>query len=185
MRISFYIATAGLAVAFVAFSGSVDAQRQDARSVQNEMLPLCRDAEAGERCRTRNGTVRVRRGQRAGSGNEPGLTNNLGGGDPGWEVRGEGDTEPRGEAPGQVRQPDVQNFGGADVGFITGRGGNAPEPEAMDCELCDDDEDTPQGPIDNTPRPDTRAPQGPDGGEDDDCEWHNPAGGPDQEFCDE
>ena len=54
----------------------------------------------------------------------------------------------------------------------------------MECEFCDDDEDIPQGPIDNTPRPAEPAPQDP-GDADDDCEWRNPAGGPDQEFCDE
>lgn len=207
MTYRYSITAAALAFACLAAPGPADAQRRTAQPAPDSALPLCREAAAGERCRTRNGTVRIRRGARPGTGatDAPG-TSNLGGGDPGWGVRGERVTaeEPvsdaasrrnnfGGEDPGWVRQPDGGNeFGGDDPGWVQapdGRlarpvgGGDVPAPEAMECEFCDDDEDEPQGPIDNTPRPQSPAPSEPE--EEEDCEWRNPAGGPDQEFCDE
>jgi len=171
----------------LAISAPASAQRQAVQPAPDRSLPLCRVAEPGEQCRTRNGDIRVRRGRPAPNdapetenfgGDDVGFatapadgpqptTNNLGGGDPGWEVRERRDTQ----------------FGGGDVGFVTGGGANAPAPEAMECEHCDDDEDEPQGPIDNTPRPQEPTSEEPE--DEEDCEWRNPAGGPDQEFCDE
>ena len=190
--------------------------RQIERPQPSAELPLCRDAEPGERCRTRSGEVRVRRGPA-----ERPAPNALGGGDPGWEVRqentrdiprgpasgrtvrpdaGDGDSftgeetvfpaAPRGDSfggedAGWVRDPDGGRFGGEDPGWVRPPGAGDPQtPQAMECELCDDDEDVPQGPIDNTPRPQSPAPQEP-AGEEEDCEWRNPSQGPDQEFCDE
>lgn len=168
--------TAGL----LAFPGVADAQRQGVQAGSERSLPLCRNADPGERCRTRNGTIRVRPARRPRNGEGTGQAQPLGGGDPGWQVRRERREEFGGDEPSWVAQPNS-----AAPGPAAGGQTNGPEPTAMECEFCDDDEDVPQGPIDNTPRPDTPAPQEPEGGEDDDCEWRNPAGGPDQEFCDE
>ena len=181
-----YLAAAMLAAGCLTLSGAAQAQRQGAQPALNQALPLCREAQAGERCRTRNGEVRIRGGQRTDAGDQAGQVNNLGGGDPGWELRaprtdageqtgqtnnlGGGDPgwevrDPRpdaGEQTGQTNNlgggdpgwevhaecdtgaageqtareggPDVQNFGGADVGFVTGPGDKAPEAVATACE---------------------------------------------------
>jgi hypothetical protein len=49
-------------VIFALLSGGViaSAQAQSASSAQDEALPMCRDARAGERCQTRNGDIRMR-----------------------------------------------------------------------------------------------------------------------------
>ena len=207
-----YLAAAMLVAGCLTLSSAAQAQRQDAQPALNQALPLCREAQAGERCRTRNGEVRIRGGQRTDAGDQAGQVNNLGGGDPGWEVRdprpdagaqtgqtnnlGGGDPgwevrDPRPDAGAQTGQtnnlgggdpgwevrgprpdagtrtgqtnnlgggdpgwevhaecdtgaageqtalegrPDVQNFGGADVGFVTGPGDKAPEAVATACE---------------------------------------------------
>lgn len=189
----------------LAISAPAHAQRQAVEPSPDRTLPLCRVAEPGAQCRTRNGEVRVRRGRAAPTATDapqpdnfgggdvgfatepadgtPPTTNNLGGGDPGWAIRERPETEFTGDEPTWVRAPRPDGFGGDDVGFATAPGGSAPAPEAMECENCDDDEDEPQGPIDNTPRPQEPTSEEPD--DEEDCEWRNPAGGPDQEFCDE
>lgn len=221
MRPHYLIAAALLATSLPALSSAQ--QRPMTRPDSAETLPLCRNAEPGQRCRTRNGEIRTRPGNAEPDnlgGADPGWgvrqeprTNNLGGGDPGWDVqpaepRAEGFTGEEtvfpaapegdqfgGEDPGWAGrvQPGRNQFGGEDAGWVRSPdnrlvrpvgGGTAPESTAMECELCDDDEDIPQGPIDNTPRPDDPAPQEPEG-EEEDCEWRNPSQGPDQEFCDE
>ncbi|GJL96218.1 MAG: hypothetical protein DHS20C06_00350 [Hyphobacterium sp.] len=189
----------------LAMSAPANAQRQSAQqSAPDRNLPLCRVADPGETCRTRSGEIRVRRGRPAPTEREAPTTNNLGGGDPGWEVREQHGTQFGGDDVGfatapadgvdptthnlgggdpgwEVRERPGTQFGGGDVGFATG--GTASAPEAMECENCDDDEDEPQGPIDNTPRPQEPTSEAPD--DDEDCEWRNPSSGPDQEFCDE
>ncbi|MEE2526512.1 hypothetical protein V0U79_09050 [Hyphobacterium sp. HN65] len=204
MRLTYLIAAALAASGLPALSEAQ--QRTMTRPGSTQTLPLCRDAGPGEQCRTRNGEIRTRPGAQ---------TNNLGGGNPGWEVRRENDTNNIGSTdPGwEVRRADPQaegftgeetvfpaapgndRFGGEDAGWVRapdgGRvrpsagGGSSPRPEAMECDLCDDDEDLPQGPIDNTPRPQPPAPEEPKDDEEEDCIWRNPPEGPDQEFCDE
>lgn len=186
MRLHHFMTAALLLTTLPATTGEAQ-QRTMTRPDSARELPLCRTAERGERCRTRNGEVRIRGGAR---------TNNLGGGDPGWEVR---ETEAQaeeftGEETVFPATPQGERFGGEDPGWVRapdGRlvrpvapGGSPPEAEAMECEFCDDDEDIPQGPIDNTPGPEAPAPQEPEG-EEEDCEWRNPSQGPDQDFCDE
>ncbi len=116
-------ATAGLAAGMFAVSSAAEAQRQTVQPVQNRALPLCREAEAGERCRTRSGEVRVRHDERR-HGLEDGPANNLGGGDPGWEVRDQRSGAGREDGP-------TNNLGGGDPGWEV-HDGKAPGPEAMD-----------------------------------------------------
>ncbi len=179
-----------LASGLLAAPSAADAQRQTTQGQtmqrpapeaeeQSERAP-CRDGERGRHCRVRAADVGVR--QETGA-------NELGGADPGWGVRQEA-----------ADAPDAENFGGEDPGWVRDRlqarprdgaamarpvsGGQAPA-EHMECEFCDDDEDLPQGPIDNEPGP--AEPESPDepSEEEDDCVWRNPPEGPDQEFCDE
>jgi len=159
------------------------AQRQTTAPASEVALPLCRLADPGEQCRTRNGDIRTRRGNRRGNAPDAPTTNNLGTNDPGWEIRERPDTEEGGNGQALLREPRPDGFGGEDIGFAIGGAGDTPEPEAMECDFCDDDEDVPQGPIVNTPLPDEPTTSEPE--EEEDCEWRNPAGGPDQEFCDE
>ncbi|WP_339744317.1 hypothetical protein [uncultured Maricaulis sp.] len=119
-----FIATTVLAVSFFAISSVAEAQRRTAQPVQDRPLSLCRDAEAGERCRTRTGEVRIRRGQRTGAGIEAPQTNNLGGGDPGWEVHDQ-------RTGAGIEDGQINNLGGGDPGWEV-HGDKAPEPEAMD-----------------------------------------------------
>ncbi|SDL92465.1 hypothetical protein [Maricaulis salignorans] len=94
----------------LALSGAAGAQRQQAQSAPDQTLPLCREAEAGERCRTRNGTILIQREARPAAGRDTGQTQNLGGGDPGWEI---GDPRPgAGRDEGQNN-----NLGGGDPGW--------------------------------------------------------------------
>lgn len=179
-----------------------------ARTQSEQALPLCRNAETGQRCRTRNGQVRIRRGNRQ----------NFGGEDPGW-VRPEVDDEVlvqfeegdpdrpivsgrrmngRDAAPEAASGEDSRvgpaitgremttQFGGADVGFVTG--GDGQEPQNMESEFSDEEGDGPQLP--NTPQnPDQPTDTGtrtePAEKDPEDCVWSNPPEGPDQEFCDE
>jgi hypothetical protein len=173
-----------------AASGTAEAQRQAIQPTPDGSLPLCRVAEPGEQCRTRNGEIRVRRGRVSPADADTPETDNFGGGDVGFVTAPANGPQPTtnnlgGGDPGwQVRERPISEFGGDDVGFVVGgNSATAPAPEAMECESCDDDEDEPQGPIDNTPRPQEPTSEEPD--DEEDCEWHNPAGGPDQEFCDE
>lgn len=77
---------------------------------QQAELPLCRNAERGERCVTRQGEERIR-GQR-------GDRNQLGGADPGWGAQ---ETEPNalgGADPGWgIERADRNELGGADPGW--------------------------------------------------------------------
>lgn len=151
----------------LAVSVPAAAQSQSVPPAGGQELPLCRDAEPGDQCRTRNGSIRVRRAASDTHRENAARPDSFGGDEPTW-----------------VREPRPDGFGGADVGFVTGEPSGNARPEAMECENCDDDEDVPQGPLDNTPRP--QSPRDPVPGDDeDDCEWNNPAGGPDQEDCDE
>lgn len=136
------------------------ATAQTVRREDREELPLCRLAEPGERCRTRNGEIRIRTAAAPGTGGQF----------QGDEVDFERQAASRSERVSRSENLQPHRL-------------DAPEPEAMDCENCDDDEDLPQGPIDNTPRPQEPAPQEPE--DDEDCTWRNPSEGPDQEFCDE
>ncbi|WP_417489279.1 hypothetical protein [Maricaulis sp.] len=106
-----YIVTAAMLTGgLLTLSEPAAAQRQQAQPAPEQTLPLCRQAEPGERCRTRNGTVLIRRDPRPGTGRDTGQTQNLGGGDPGWEV---GDPRPgAGREDGQT-----QNLGGGDPGW--------------------------------------------------------------------
>lgn len=183
----------------LAVSVPAAAQSQSVPPAGGQELPLCRDAEPGDQCRTRNGSIRVRRAAADTHRENAARPDSFGGDEPTWvrEPRPDGFggdeptwvEEPRadafgGDEPTWVRQPRPDGFGGADVGFVTGNPSGNARPEAMECENCDDDEDVPQGPVDNTPRP--QSPRDPVPGDDeDDCEWNNPAGGPDQEECDE
>jgi len=167
----------------LAVAAPAAAQRQTTAPASEAALPLCRLAEPGEQCRTRNGDIRTRRGHRGGNAPDAPATNNLGTNDPGWEFRERPVSQESSDGSRTLREVAPAQFGGEDIGFATGGNGTAPEPEAMECEFCDDDEDEPQGPIDNTPRPNEPTTSEPE--EEDDCDWHNPAGGPDQEFCDE
>ena len=117
------VAAVILAGCFLALSGPAGAQRRHAQPAGDETLPLCREAGAGERCRTRNGTILTRRDPRPAPARDPGQTQNLGGGDPGWEVG-----DPR---PGSGRDPaQTQNLGGGDPGWEVGdpRPGSARDP---------------------------------------------------------
>ncbi|WP_417483785.1 hypothetical protein [Maricaulis salignorans] len=109
-----------LAGGCLAVASPAVAQRQDARPDTNPALPLCRLAEAGERCRTRDGTITTRRAPRPAAGPAVGQTNNLGGGDPGWELR-----DPR---TGTERDPgQTNNLGGGDPGWeVQGEDGGKP-----------------------------------------------------------
>ena len=177
-----YLKILFIGMSCLTISAPTFAQRQSTISASDNALPLCRQAEAGERCRTRNGTVRIRRGSRSGAPDAP-TTNNLGTTDPGWEIRERPDTEEGGNGRALLREPRPDGFGGEDIGFAIGGAGDRPEPEAMECDFCDDDEDVPQGPIVKTPLPDEPTTSEPE--EEEDCTWRNPAGWPDQEFCDE
>lgn len=159
-----FLGAAVLITSVVAISTGAEGQRAQVNPTSETRLPLCRQAEPGERCRTRSGEVRTRPGTPAAQP-PAGSPNNLGGGDPGWEVR-----------------PD--EFGGGDVGFATAPG-EAGGPQAMECENCDDDEDLPQEPVDRTPRTDSGRTSSDEPAEEEDCTWTNPSQGPDQEFCDE
>lgn len=178
------------------------------RTQSEQALPLCRNAEAGQECRTRNGEIRIRRGGRQ----------NFGGEDPGW-VRPEVDDEvlvqfeegdpdrpvmtgrrmngrdaaPEaatghdGQAgPAVTRRDMTTQFGGGDVGFVTGTGGH--EPQNMDSEFSDDEDEgpqLPQTPTDPGQPTDTGTRTEPAEKDPEDCVWNNPEEGPDQEFCDE
>lgn len=178
------------------------------RTQSEQALPLCRNAEAGQRCRTRNGEIRIRRGNRQ----------NFGGDEPTW-VRPEVDDEvlvqfeegdpdrpvvsgrrmngrdaPAEAASGNEGRNDLAitrremttQFGGDDVGFLTGA--ETPEPENMESDYSDDDDEGPQLPQTpvNPRRPTDTGTRTPPADEDpEDCVWNNPEEGPDQEFCDE
>lgn len=179
-----------------------------ARTQSEQALPLCRSAEAGQRCRTRTGEIRIRRGNRQ----------NFGGDEPTW-VRPEVDDEvlvqfeegdpdrpvlsgrrmngrdaapetASGEedraGPAMIRREMTTQFSGGDVGFASGNGGQ--EPQNMESEFSDEEGDGPQLP--NTPQnpdqpTDTGARTEPAEKDPEDCVWNNPEEGPDQEFCDE
>jgi len=77
---------------------------------QQAELPLCRNAERGQRCVTRSGQERIR-GQR-------GDRNQLGGGDPGWDVQGAEPNALGGGEPGWgVNVPEPNQLEGADPGW--------------------------------------------------------------------
>jgi len=177
MKPLIYVAMTGAVLASAAFSNTAEAQRQSTEPTPDRTVPFCRQAEPGETCRTRSGDIRIRRGQ----------ADNFGGDDVGFATTPERAIEAgRPETPltdRAVRPNEDTRFGGEDIGFAIGGAGDTPEPEAMECDFCDDDEDVPQGPIVNTPLPDEPTTSEPE--EEEDCEWRNPAGGPDQEFCDE
>jgi hypothetical protein len=76
-----------------------------------------------------------------------------------------------------------QRFGGQDLGGRTA--GDAPEPTNMESEFTDEEGDGPQEPqVPTGGGTTTTTPSDPDP-DPEDCEYRNPAGGPDQEFCDE
>ncbi len=174
------------------------------RAQSEQALPLCRNAEAGQRCRTRNGEIRVRRGNRQGfSGDDPGWVRpevddevlvQFEEGDPdrpvmsGSRMNGR-DTAPEaagGDGADNTRVVSGQTqFGGGDVGFA--RGVEAPGASYMDSEFSDDeDEDPPLPPTTNPRQPtDTGGRTQPADEDPEDCVWNNPEEGPDQEFCDE
>ena len=110
MHFKQFAVAAMLAGGLIASPAAAGAQRAGAQADPDRALPLCRVAEAGERCRTRNGTIRVRRDARPAGGHTAGQTNNLGGGDPGWELR-----DPRSTTDAEAGQ--TNNLGGGDPGW--------------------------------------------------------------------
>jgi hypothetical protein len=210
MTRSIQVITGAMLIAIGAL-GSAHAQAQTQRSPRPP-LPACSDVEPGQPCQT-NAGQRVRRPETsefnggdvgfarpeigdevvvqhsAGDPDRPVINGRVmngtdeapdnadrltrfGGADVGFAVReGNPDTDPA-------------RFGGADVGFATDQ--QSPKAEQMECELCDDDEDEPQDTGGNTPGTGRRtSDDAPDEEDPEDCEWNNPAGGPDQENCDE
>jgi hypothetical protein len=167
---------------------AVDAQRQNP---SRTTLPACETVEVGAICRGENGR-RMRR--QAGEA--------FGGGDVGFAIPEVDDEVLVQQIDGDPDRPIVNgrvmngrdgapvsngqdgSFSGDDVGF--GIRSNAPTVQHMECESCDSDEDEPQEPSNPRPAPGRRSGETPPTEPDpEDCEWNNPAGGPDQENCDE
>jgi len=186
-------------------------QRRQVSSSQTQ-IQSCREAEAGERCQRRNGDIVTKPDHprsntmrpevddevvvdfEPGDPRRPVVNDQLYNGQDAPPERGEtqnfggqnvGDLRISGhDVDGMEQRP--ANFGGEDIGFVRGHLEDAPEPLAMDCEDCDSDEDLPQEPVPPTNGGgSTTAPPADDDEPEEDCFWNNPAGGPDQDNCDE
>ncbi len=110
-RFTHIIGVSVLAAVFTATAVSAQpANRPQPQVRQQAELPLCRDAERGQRCVTRSGQERIR-GQR-------GDRNQLGGGDPGWGAQGGEPNALGGADPGWgVRDVERNDLGGGEPGW--------------------------------------------------------------------